>query len=622
MCEKKIVFKQNPKIRRYSLGLPAVQAQARIAIAKRNCRPSPSLIEILPPAPRFSWFTMRAAPVSGVTVAIVACLMLMVGLQIGLHVKVHHNEIAEIAASSSTIMKKGGIGHAYMDLVRGGGKADGIQKAFNDGDTTIKTGGSGTTSKNDNDKPPPIPTPKPKPPPKPTIKPILNSPPEPPTAQQQQQQLQQQQQQQQQQEQQEQEQQQQQQQQEQQQQQQHPVGPIQKYLEYNHLPILLVTKDRLDYLENTLNSLLQTVRPTASQSLDSNEGNNLVDGKPPLWDNIIVAQDGVDDGVLDRLTKVKNDNGLPSSAFKLAKNTRKGQNLRGRPDGAMMIATHYNFAIQSGLDEFPDSPGIIIAEDDFLFSPDFLEFFESNAIAMDHDDTIFVISAWNDNGQNHQVKDKSQLYRTNYFPGLGWFLSRKLWENELMSKWPRTHWDHWMRDEKQYASRDCVYPEVTRTFHAGIKGTFMDLNTHEKYFKDVGYQTDNSFRWTGLEWQTITPRTGYDANLRSLVEGGEVVDNIETLSSPAPEGSAQAGKHKIVWIHVPDYKNPRQPFKPIGNYFHIWHEIERANYNGVHRFWFNNHPVILINIAESATLKEMKGQNDRVFKPNDFPPFS
>lgn len=36
---------------------------------------------------------------------------------------------------------------------------------------------------------------------------------------------------------------------------------------------------------------------------------------------------------------------------------------------------------------------------------------------------------------------------------------------------------------------------MPRTFHNGIKGTFMNLETHNKYFRDIAYNTDASVTW-------------------------------------------------------------------------------------------------------------------------------
>jgi len=85
---------------------------------------------------------------------------------------------------------------------------------------------------------------------------------------------------------------------------------------------------------------------------------------------------------------------------------------------------------------------------------------QSLAPLLERDPTTFVLSAWNDNGLRGKVRDQGQLVRTGFFPGLGWLLSRRLWDEELRSKWPKEHWDHWMRDAKQHRGREAVFPEV------------------------------------------------------------------------------------------------------------------------------------------------------------------
>ena len=43
------------------------------------------------------------------------------------------------------------------------------------------------------------------------------------------------------------------------------------------------------------------------------------------------------------------------------------------------------------LPTYLQAPGIIIVEDDLLFSPDFLNYFESNAPILEMDSTTFVL---------------------------------------------------------------------------------------------------------------------------------------------------------------------------------------------------------------------------------------
>jgi len=49
------------------------------------------------------------------------------------------------------------------------------------------------------------------------------------------------------------------------------------------------------------------------------------------------------------------------------------------------------------------------------------------------------VSAWNDNGKAGLVDESAPflLYRTDFFPGLGWMLTRDLWL-ELAPKWPKS----------------------------------------------------------------------------------------------------------------------------------------------------------------------------------------
>ncbi|CAM9977023.1 unnamed protein product, partial [Hapterophycus canaliculatus] len=137
--------------------------------------------------------------------------------------------------------------------------------------------------------------------------------------------------------------------------------------------------------------------------------------------------------------------------------------LKGGPKagdgGGMRIAMHYKFALDHAFAARPEAPGVVVVEDDLLFSPDFLEYLEVHAPVLERDPTTLVLSAWNDNGYRGRVSDKAELKRTPYFPGLGWLLPRKLF-HELRPRWPKDHWDHWLRDPQQHRGRESIFPEV------------------------------------------------------------------------------------------------------------------------------------------------------------------
>ena len=198
-------------------------------------------------------------------------------------------------------------------------------------------------------------------------------------------------------------------------------------------PIILLTCNRVELLDATLDNLLKV--------------NNV------QKDNIAIVQDGGLEGIVSVSTKY---------GIKLLQN-KLGLHLRGGSmnDGGSRIATHYKFALSKAFDElFPNAPGIIIVEDDLLFSPDFYDYFTATAPILEEDDTLLCISAWNDNGFVGHVRNPFALKRTEFFPGLGWFLTRRLYKGELEEKWPSAHWDHWLRSQDTHKGRDILYPEV------------------------------------------------------------------------------------------------------------------------------------------------------------------
>lgn len=80
----------------------------------------------------------------------------------------------------------------------------------------------------------------------------------------------------------------------------------------------------------------------------------------------------------------------------------------------------------------------ILFLDDLDIAPDFFEYFLGTYPLLISDKSLWCISAWNDNGKLSLVDTHGPrlLYRTDFFPGLGWMLTRDLWL-ELSPKWPK-----------------------------------------------------------------------------------------------------------------------------------------------------------------------------------------
>ena len=157
-----------------------------------------------------------------------------------------------------------------------------------------------------------------------------------------------------------------------------------------------------------------------------------------------------------------------------------------------------------------------------VFSPDFLTLFEATAYLLDDDPTIWCVSSWNDNGFAPIAKDNTRLFRTNYFPGLGWMLKRELFLS-LEATWPNENWcanvvcvgardgrrrasaahdcrDHWMRVSSQHQGRDCVVPEVSRNHNIGERGANVNPRDFKKFLANVRFNEERNVQFGNLDY--------------------------------------------------------------------------------------------------------------------------
>eukprot|EP00092_Neocalanus_flemingeri_P005361 GFUD01005776.1.p1 GENE.GFUD01005776.1~~GFUD01005776.1.p1 ORF type:complete len:520 (+),score=120.96 GFUD01005776.1:95-1654(+) len=152
--------------------------------------------------------------------------------------------------------------------------------------------------------------------------------------------------------------------------------------------------------------------------------------------------------------------------------------------GYFKIARHYGWALNQTFTEMGYDQ-VVIVEDDLEISPDFFEYFTATLPVLRADKSLWCVSAWNDNGKTGLIDEATPelLYRTDFFPGLGWMLTKDMWK-EIMVKWPRSYWDDWMREPQHRKGRSCIRPEVSRTKTFGKIGVSNGL-FYEKHLKYI-----------------------------------------------------------------------------------------------------------------------------------------
>ncbi|KAL4585104.1 hypothetical protein LXL04_009718 [Taraxacum kok-saghyz] len=178
--------------------------------------------------------------------------------------------------------------------------------------------------------------------------------------------------------------------------------------------VVIMACNRADYLERTIDSILKYHGSVAS--------------KFPVF----VSQDGSNSDVRTKAMSYSQLTYMQHLDYEPVVTERPGELI-----AYYKIARHYKWALDQ-LFYSHNFNRVIILEDDMEISPDFFDYFEAGADLLDKDKSIMAISSWNDNGQKQFVHDPYALYRSDFFPGLGWMLSKPTWD-ELSPKWPKAY---------------------------------------------------------------------------------------------------------------------------------------------------------------------------------------
>lgn len=237
--------------------------------------------------------------------------------------------------------------------------------------------------------------------------------------------------------------------------------------------------------------------------------------------------------------------------------------------GYYYIAEHYRKAL---LTLFEDSQfeNVIIVEDDLEVAPDFFSFFHDLYPLLEMDPSIWSLSAWSDNGSPKFAKDPRALYRSDFFPGLGWLMTKSLW-NELGSDWPELHWDEWMRYPEQRKGRVTIRPEVSRTYTFGKKGVSKG-QYYKSYLRKVKLN-DNLIRFRESDLSALTKEV-YDRKLK-----GGLAAAIQVDSKKLPRNSK--ADLRIEYDSVDEFQSLAKKFGLMQD---VWSDVPRTGYKGVVSF--------------------------------------
>ncbi|PPD70270.1 hypothetical protein GOBAR_DD32846 [Gossypium barbadense] len=353
--------------------------------------------------------------------------------------------------------------------------------------------------------------------------------------------------------------------------------------------VVIMACNRADYLERTVASVLKYQSSVAS--------------KYPLF----VSQDGSDPRVKTKALSYKELTYMQHIDYDPVHTDRPGELI-----AYYKIARHYKWA----LDEL---------------------FYKHNFDRVIILESIMAVSSWNDNGQKQFVYDPYALYRSDFFPGLGWMLTRstlsilsflvvseKALQRVIDKTQSRlktddmeiapdffdyfeaaaalldkdfTYWDDWLRLKENHKGRQFLRPEVCRTYNFGEHGSSMG-QFFEKYLAPIK-MNDVKVDWKSQDLSYLT-EDKYAQYFADILKMAKPIPGTD----PALMASNIEGDIRIQYRDQSDFEYIAQQF----GVFEEWKDgVPRTAYKGV--VVFRYHPPRRVFLVGPDSLQQLGIEN-------------
>ncbi|CAB3403814.1 unnamed protein product [Caenorhabditis bovis] len=285
--------------------------------------------------------------------------------------------------------------------------------------------------------------------------------------------------------------------------------------------------------------------------------------------HIVISQDGD----LSRMSEVIQD-------FTLSNDFHRANGKR-----YSAIASHYKWALDQMFYHF-NYTHVLITEEDLDIGLDFFSYFEWGRKILDAYPEVWCISAWNDNGLEDRIDENSpeKVYRSDFFPGLGWMLKKNVWD-ELSPIFAKIYWDDWMRTPEVRKNRVCIRPEISRTAH---NMHLAGRGTSGKLFKDFLSNIKQSQTFVDFSKIPIdvVEKSKYDAALIKEIKNATLItsDNIMNMIS-------EKGIYKIPYYSTREWFTIATKLNIMNDYRGT---VQRTAYYGVVSIFINNMRVHIV----------------------------
>lgn len=284
---------------------------------------------------------------------------------------------------------------------------------------------------------------------------------------------------------------------------------------------------------------------------------------------------------------------------------------------SLASVARYEDKMNSAIEKFfaqTNSKYVIVIEEEIVLTPDFLHFLSQCLPALEADDSLFGVSAFNYNGFETTSGDKTRVNRMEDFPGLAFLLKRSVYKSQMKSNMEKCcqqrSWDSWTLKQ----SGEMLVPDVSRVFRL----PYQSASDDDSYLENLFYQPRLTITEYGAKIKNVNSlkSSSYEDELKKEIKASKPfpLKELEKCSSKT-ETVELPSKGSTFTIYFSDKDKERTVFHKLCKCFELYSAAGKP-LKGLHkdslRFYYKENTIFLI--ASTSPYFEIRSEDIAVYE--------
>lgn len=153
----------------------------------------------------------------------------------------------------------------------------------------------------------------------------------------------------------------------------------------------------------------------------------------------------------------------------------------------------------------------------------------------------------------------------------------------------------WMRYRENRKGRECIIPDLSRTYHFGARGLNMNSFMQDVYFTSHAINTQPNVKLN----VDVMYKDNYEKELERLLRQAEVLDHSKTPCSNRKDFVPfTKNKTYVLYIRM-DHGSDWITWQNVARCLKIWDLDPRGYHKSLWRMWFNENHVLIVGCPAS-----------------------